>query len=165
MREAGSAAVEQRRGRRRWQRLQMQGREPGVGEGALVAVADRCQQQDRLELQPPCHKRQHLAAGTVEPVSILQDNDDRGSRRGFGQQIKPGERCQEKIRSDGIGQAERRQDRAALRCGQPVYLAENWPQKLVQRGEGQLCLALHARGRQNQHPAVLRARAGFPQQR
>ncbi len=98
-------------------------------------------------------------------MSILQDNDDWDSRRRFGQQIQPGERRQEKIRSDGIGQAERRQDRAALRCGQPVYLAENWPQKLVQSGEGQLCLSLHPRGRQHQHPAILRARAGFPQQR
>jgi len=164
-RENGSAAVKQRRCCRRGQRLEVQGWKPCIVERTYEAVPDRDEKQDRLELQPPRDERQHVAGGAVEPVSILRDNQHRGTRRALGQQVQRGERRQEKVGSDIIGQSERRQHRAALRRGQPAHQAENWLQKLVQACERQLRLALHARDHQHQHPAILRAPAGLPQQR
>ena len=115
-RETGSVAVQQCRRRRRRQCFEMQGRQPGLVKRVFEAIADDSDQQDRLELQPPRHERQHLTCGQVQPVGIFRDDQDRGSRRARRQEIQCGERRQEQVRSSLVGQAERRPQRVALRA-------------------------------------------------
>ena len=57
------------------------------------------------------------------------------------------------------------EQRRALGWRQVIGAAEDRPQELVQAGEGQVRLGLHAGRAQDGHPAGLRARGGLREQR
>ena len=124
----------------------MQRWEPGQLERALEALADRHEQHDRFVFEAAGDERKHVCGRTVEPLSILGDNEHRGSPRGFGKQIQRGERRQEGVRSGHLRHPERRQQRVALGDRELVDFVEDGLQQLMQPGECQQRLGLHACG-------------------
>ena len=164
-RQPGGAGVKQRGRRRRGQRAQRHRWQPGLAQRGLIAVADGRDQQDRLELEPPGDERQRIAGGLVEPVGVVRDNEDRGSRRGLRHQVERGERGQERVGDHRIGHAERRQHRVPLRRPQRVHPAEQGLQQAVQPGERKHRLRLHPGDLEDQHSALARTTDGLAKQR
>jgi hypothetical protein len=163
IRKPRSAGVQQLGGRRCGQRFEMQRRQFGF-ERTVVAVQDRSDQQDRFEFQPPRDECQHITRGAVEPLSIVRGHEHRGLCRALGKQVQRGQRRQEEVRREPISQPERHSHRVALRRRQPVQVAEDRPQQLVQPGERKQGLGLHAGGLQNQHSAIRGARGSLQQE-
>ena len=120
--------------------------------GALVA--GRGQHADRLGLQPPGHERQHLGGRAIEPVRVLDDDQQRRRRRDLAEQVERGERDQEQVRRPALGHPERGQDGVTLGRGEPVEVVVDGPQQLVQAGEREPRLRLHAGGPEHAHPAL-----------
>jgi hypothetical protein len=89
----------------------------------------------------------------VEPLFVVDDADQRLLRGHLRQQTEHGQPHQEPVRRRTGAHAERGQQRVVLRPGQPPGMAQDGATQLMQPGEGQLHLRLHAR--RVRHPAPL----------
>ena len=150
--EIGRVPVEQLGSRRRGQPLELEGRQASLVERRRVAVADGGHERDRLALETPRDERQRPEARAIEPVRIVEDEDQ---RRGVGRvadELVGAERDKERVRLEVVRDAERRLERAPLRGGQGVLTPADRMQQLVQSGEGELGLGLDADGRQRARP-------------
>ena len=108
--------------------------------------AHRDDHPDRLGQQPARHERQRLRRGAVEPLGVVDQADQRLLAPDLGQQPEQRQADQEAIRRRARAQAERGAQRVALGVGQRVEPVEHRRAQLLQRGERQPGLGLHARG-------------------
>ena len=128
-----------------------------AGERTATIIADR------LGQQPARHERQRLRRRAVQPLGVVDQADQRLLAPDLGQQPEQRQADQEAIRRRARAQAERGAQRVALRAGQGVEPVEHRRAQLLQRGERQPGLRLHARGAR--HLAVGRPLGHVGQQR
>ena len=100
---------------------------------------------DRVGRQPPHRERQRLRRGPVQPLLVVDQADQRPVPGRLRQQAQGREADQEPVRRRPGGLAERGPQGLPLRRRQPVQPAQHRRAQLVQPGEGQLHLRLHAR--------------------
>ena len=98
-------------------------------------------------------------------MRIVGRHEDRRSGRAIGEQVQRGKRRQEQIWRMPVSQPERRLDRITLRPRQPIEVAKDRSQQLVQPGKGLQRLRLHARGPQHEHPPLCGALGGHSNER
>ncbi len=92
------------------------------------------------------HERERLCRGPVEPVRIVYDTDQRTLLGHPGQQAQHGQAHRETIRRRPVSQVECRGERVALRTGQALDPFQERRAQLIQPGERESHLGLHARG-------------------
>ena len=112
-------------------------------------------QAHRVGGQPPGGEAQRLRRGPVEPLLIIDHADQRAVAGRLGEQAQHGQADQEPVRRRADAEAERGPQRLLLRHRQMLGAIQQRRAQLVQPGEGQLHLRLHA-GRAG-HPAPRRA--------
>jgi hypothetical protein len=118
--------------------------EPSVIDFAPHAVTNRDEKYRRLQLQTPRNECQRFGGGTVEPVGIVNREQNRRVRRQLRDQPESGKTDQEDIRrATGKGKSESHLQRIPLWRGQLGHEAQRWKQELVQSSERELCLRLN----------------------
>ena len=105
----------------------------------------------RVGGQPPGGDAQCLRRGLVQPLLVIDHADQRAVAGRLGEQAEHGQADQEPVRRRAGAQAERGPQRLVLRHRQALGAIQQRGAQLVQPGEGQLHLRLHA-GRAG-HPA------------
>ena len=127
------------------------------------ARARREDQGDRLGQQPAGDERERLRRGLVQPLRVVDQADQRPLLGDIGQQAQYRQSDQEPIRRAAVAQPECRAQRVALRAGQVIQMVQHRRAQLVQPGERQLHLRLHAR--RPRDPGIRRALRQELQQR
>ena len=107
-------------------------------------LPDRKQQDNRFSQQPPSDEPQHLGRGSIQPLGIVDQTDQRPRGGVLGQQAQDRRAQDEPVRSRLRRQPERHPQRALLRLRQRVQAAQHRRAELVQRRERQLHLGFHA---------------------
>ena len=122
--------------------------------GQLAArLADREHQADRVGDHPPGREPQGLRGSAIQPLMVIDDADQRLRRGHLREQAQHGQPDQEPVRRRPGADPEHGPQRIALRTGQVPGVIQHRPAQLMQPGEGQLHLRLHAR--RARHPAPL----------
>ena len=134
-----------------------------LGQARHVLIRDPRgeDQAHRVGGQPPGDEAQRLGRGPVQPVLVVDDADQRVFAGRLGEQAEHGQADQEPVRRRPGAEPERGTQRLVLRGRQAPGPAQQRGAQLVQAGEGQLHLRLHARppGPRGTPP---RARPGTP---
>ena len=103
--------------------------------------------------------------GPVEPLHVLDDEDDRVPTGVVAQQGEERQRHEVGIAHLLVGEAERGTDGIALRRRELIGRADDRSQELVQAGEGHLGLGLDGRRSEHRAPVELGAVGHRRQQR
>ena len=143
----------------------MELREPRLVDGARNAFAHGEEHDHRLQLEPARDEAEHLRRRPVEPLRVLDEEEQRPLGLGFRQQPEGRQSDQERIRGVAVGEADRRLEGAALRFGQAVARLEKRKQQLVQPGEGESRLGRHARRGDHRHVPLACSHRGSLEQR
>ena len=101
----------------------------------------------------------------IQPLRVVRDREEPGIPRFFGQEVQRPEADEEQVRGFRVGDAERGSERVALRIGQPIDSVEDRSEELVETGEREMALGLHARRPQDLHPAFSRGSLRFDEER
>jgi hypothetical protein len=137
----------------RWSRTC--GARPGPARSASNAAAGAGSSPPRrsapLGVQPAGGEAQRCGRRLVGPLHVVDDAEQRALLGDLAQQVEQSRRHQEPVAAVRGRDAQRRAERARPRCGQPVQPVQPRCQQLVERGEGQLGLRLHATGSQHLH--------------
>ncbi|CAM5715955.1 hypothetical protein SCANM63S_03205 [Streptomyces canarius] len=152
--QAGRPLVQKEGGRLCGQRPHCQAGDVGAGQMRGIAVPHGGHQQDGLRFQAPGEEGEDLGAGPVEPVDVVHDEQQRCVGRGPCQQIQGGERHQEHVVDGCVRDAERRLERVPLVVRQIADQGPEREDELVQSGERQQRLRLHADRGQHAVPAL-----------
>ena len=134
------------------ERLQLDGIEALAVEGA-VARPHRCEHRHGLGMQPACDEGDHLGGRPVEPVRIVDRDQDGRALRRCGHQPERGNAHGQRLRADGRPQRERALEGGALHVGQGGDIAGDWAQQVGQGGERELALRFEAARAQHRHAA------------
>ena len=110
----------------------------------LRRLADGEHHRDPLGQQTPGDEREHQRGGLVEPLRVVDHADQRKRFGGLGQQAQDGHGHQEAIRGSALLQAERDLQRGALGRRQRLQPVEQRRAQMMQAGERELHLGLHA---------------------
>jgi hypothetical protein len=95
-----------------------------IVEGARDSVPDGEEQDGRIRFHSPRHELEHLRGRPVQPLGVLDDEEQGRVRRQFRDQPKRREADQEQVGSVALGDPERRLERAPLRVGKDVETVE-----------------------------------------
>ena len=131
------------------QRLQVMGRESGVGE-QVVGIDAHCGQPSKGQARRPAgHEGKNVSACPVQPLKIVDEQEHRpvGGRR--LQQRDDGCRERETPRRRSSVQPHGRVQRRPLCTGQPGGVTLDAQHQLMQGGVGELCLELDALHHEN----------------
>ncbi len=120
--------------------------------GQLAArLADREHQADRVGGHPPGREPQGLRGSAIQPLMVIDHADQRLRPGHLREQAQHGQPDQEPVRRRPAADPEHGPQRIALRTGQLPGVIQHRPAQLMQPGEGQLHLRLHAH--RARHPA------------
>ena len=103
--------------------LEGQCRQPGK-QPLSDRLADGQQQANRLGLQPPSDKAEHLRRGLIQPLGIIDQADQRAHGGTLSQKAQDRQAQDEPVRSRPSRQPERHPQRALLRLRQRVQAAQ-----------------------------------------
>ena len=154
--KARGRCVEQRRGRRVVEAGEPVLRQPRIGERRWVAVTHGGQEDNRVGLDSPSDEREHVRGRGVEPVSVLDDQQQRGIAGDFGDEVERGHGDPVVLRRRAARQSERGVERIPLDRRQLDCTLAYGPEQLMQPGKRQMRFRLHARRSEHRHPAVAR---------
>ena len=129
--------AEQRRGRRLVEAVKPVLRQPRIGERRGVAVTRGGQQDNRVGLDPPSNKREHICRRTVEPVRVLDDQHHRSITRDVRDEVERRHRDPVGLRRHLARQPERRVERVPLGAGELDRALAHRAEQLMQSGERQ----------------------------
>ena len=107
-------------------------------------------------LQAPGDEREHAKARPVEPVRVVNEQDDRVCVCGIADEPEGSHRYSERIGVDAGRQAERSLERHALRVGQEVEPTDDGEEELMQSGEPKFRLGLRSGRREHGGANALR---------
>ena len=143
-------AVERRADSRPQQRSSVGLAEPGqshLGQadqrvsGTLAGVSYREDQHQPLCRHPPRHERKNLRGRLVEPLRVV---DDAEHRTLLCEEVQDGQPDQEPVRRGATSVAQCHAEGVLLRVWQRSDAVEQWCAELMQAGECELRLRLHA---------------------
>jgi hypothetical protein len=120
-------------------------------ERALLAQPQRREERDLLAAEPARGEGDRLCRGTVEPVRVVDEHEQRLLRRRLREQRQGRRRRREAVVLVRGTQCERGLERFGLVRGQPVGELEHRPEERVQPGVRELRLGLDAGDRQHAH--------------
>ncbi|KDN82302.1 hypothetical protein KCH_59370 [Kitasatospora cheerisanensis KCTC 2395] len=140
------------------------GQRGGVEPGRQVRP-DRDQQPYRPARQPAADEAAHVGAGVVQPLPVVEDQQQRPLLGGPGQQAQHRDAERHHRRRLARPPAEHGVEHRPGRVVQPRDLAEQRVQQVVQPGVRQPGLHLDARRPDDRRTLPLRHRRGVPQQR
>ena len=121
-----------------------------LGEPGQDRVADPrpCGSNERHPLceESACDEREDLRGGSVEPMRVVDDPDERPVLRRLGEQRQRREPDEEPVGRSPVVHPEDRLERVTLRERQPGEVIEQREAELVQAAVGELHLGLDPRG-------------------
>jgi len=105
-----------------------------------------CQNGDAVRAQAPCGERERSPAGLVNPLNVVEEDEDRHPLGGRRQEAKRG-RCDDECVA-GLRRCESKRafERLALRLWELPEVVEERAQQLVQSRKGDVALRLDASG-------------------
>jgi len=109
-----------------------------------VTVARGCQQENRVGLDSPSNKSEHVCGRAVEPVRVLDDEQQRPIVGDLRYEVQRGHRDPVVLRRDLLRQSERGVERVPLDRRELDCALAYGTQQLMQSGKGQMRLGLHA---------------------
>ena len=139
-RQPGCSDVQKRIRRALVQAGNLQLGEVAVVEAARHSLADGEQQDCRIRLDPPRDELEHLGGRPVQPVGVVDHEEQRRLGCSFCDQPQRRKADQEQVGSVALGNPERRLERAPLRVRKEIQAAEEREQQLVEPCEGELRL-------------------------
>ena len=116
----------------------------GASKRRDPVVARREQQHDPLRVEPARDEEQRVRGRCIEPVRVVDQGEYRSSLRERRQQLQDGDRDEEAVIPGPVAEAECAAQGSLLRRRQRIQIVERGPNELMQRGERQLRLGLHA---------------------
>ena len=119
---------------------------------------------DRVVLDPARDEGQHGDALGVEPVQVVDDDQDRLSRGGVGQQGQRRQADEERLGGRPVGEAERRLQRRPLHLRQPTVAPAQRAQQFLQPAVGHVGLGVHPDRPQNAEAPCGRPLGGVVEQ-
>lgn len=138
--------------------------EPGQLGREVEAHSERGDHRDWIGLEPTPEEPEHRQRGRVDPLRVVDEQENRVPRRHVAEQGEHCERGQEDLRSTVRG-AEGCSQCATLsvrECADPI---EHRPQKLMKTRERRARLCLHSDDPENQPADPLGDRASLFEQR
>ena len=126
-------------------------RKPGLVERACNAFSEGEEHNHGLVLEAPGDEAEHLGRRPVEPLRILDDEEQRALGLAVGQQAERRQADQEWVRRLAVGPADHGLERCALGLGESVEPVEERYEQPVQPGEGQPRLWLRPGRRDDRH--------------
>jgi hypothetical protein len=143
-RELRSRRVEQRAGRRVVEAGESVLRQPGLNEYRGVAIANGGQHDDGVRRDSPGNEGERVQRWTVEPLRVIDDQQQRGIGRDLGQEVESGHGNSIVLRGDLPRQAESGIKRFVLHTRQFGCAPPHRPEQLMQPGKRELRFGLHA---------------------
>ena len=125
-------------------------------------VTHRDEHGHPVGVEPAHGKEQGLRRARVEPVRIVDDDEQRGVLSGLQDQTERTRRNREGVSGDGRPEGQRTLESGRLRRGKSIDPAEQRPEQLRQSGEGELGFRLDAAGLDDGQPVC--SFAGVPEQ-
>jgi hypothetical protein len=147
----GPVPCEQRLGRAGVEAAELEHGQLGRGEAMRAVVPSRQQHCDPLGIETARDEEQRVGRRRIEPVRIVDEDENGPSLRELRDQLQDGDRDEEAIVPGPLSEAERAAQRALLRRGKRVQITERRPDELVQRGEGELRLGFHSARSEHLH--------------
>jgi hypothetical protein len=135
-------------------------RQPGQ---FLARIASTEDQAHRLGRQPAGHESEDLRGHAIQPLLVIDHAHQRAVPRYLRQQAQHGQTGEELVRRCARADAERGPQRITLRRREPVEVSQHRRAQLVQPGEREFHLRLHADGAH--HPAPRRVPGQVVEQR
>jgi hypothetical protein len=123
--------------------------QPAEQAGCGGGLADREDHGDGVRVQPAGHECERVSRFTIQPLSVVDQAEQRLPGGLVGQQAQGGQADQEPVRSRAFPQAEGQLQRGALRRGEHAGPVQVGPQQLVQGPEAELDVGLDAVGPDN----------------
>ena len=158
------ALVEQRRRGRVVERSEYEFGKVECVQGGRVAVARGHDDRDGVFPEPTHDEREGLGRRCVQPVRVVDHDEDRCFGSADGEQLERGQGDEVGIRSGRLAHAERGEQRLALPAGQDTRPVEDRTEELMEPGERQSGLRLDARGREDLEAVGRRSRGERRQQ-
>lgn len=149
------AVGEQRAGALAVQAAELEDLQPGgVQAGAARAGARAEQHADALGVQPARGEHERLPGGGVEPLRIVDRDEQRAVLGGVAEQREHRDRDREPAVLAGRAERERRAQRGGLLLGQRVGEVEQRPDELEQARVRDLGLPSNPRPRRTRNPSA-----------
>ena len=122
----------------------------------MFSATGRAAQQHRaFGLDSPGNEPDRIPAGTVHPVQVIDEEDDRGLRAHISDQLEGRERHEEPVGCVLlVAEAKRAEQRRAVPGREPARPVQDRTQQPVQRSEPQMRLLLGAADGQHDEPAT-----------
>ena len=124
-------------------------------ERAVLAFAGRGEQRHAIGLQPPDRERQRVLRRAIDPVRVVEHDEQRVGLRCGGEQAERRGPDREAVLGIAGPEPERGAQRVCLMLGDLVEMVPQRPAHLEQRRELELCLRLDAEGADDRHPVGL----------
>ena len=154
--QAGAVDVKERARRGVVQTRQVKLGKVAPIEVARHAVADRKEQEHHLHVEAPRDELQHLGRGPVEPMRVIDHDQQWPRRRALGEHAEGCQADQEDVRRIALDDAEGDVQRSALRIRKLTQAVEEWQQELMKRSKGQPRLRLGPRRRHHGRTLLVR---------
>ncbi len=137
----------------------------GFGPVRGSRAARRADDDDGQRCQSPSYVPEHVGAGRVGPLEVVEEYDDGPVRGGVREEGEGGARHREPFGRRPVAYAQRALQGVPLPGGQGPGVAEQWPEHLVQGGEREPRLRLRAGHPQDAEPGAPGSGLGHPEQR
>jgi hypothetical protein len=128
------------------------------------AVACRQQDDDRLGPHPSRDEGKDIAGGDVEPVSVVDHEQQRGARRPVGEYVECGKSDGEDVRCRPVADTESHRQGHAPALGKGIQLSNQRAQEPVQAGKRHPPLERRPGDAQHRHPDPVRPSPGVLEQ-
>ncbi len=128
--------------------------EPGRLDLAPVALADSEDERHRIGLEPAGSKEQRVAGRCVEPVRVVDEDEQRRLLGGGREQAERRGADREAVACCRWGERERSAERGGLGLRDRGQHVQDRPRDLEQPGEGELRLRLDPARVQDRHAAA-----------
>src|SRR6266550_519224 len=120
------------------QALEIEGWYASIVERSRRPAPDRRHERNVLGFEPAANEGNDAEGGTVQPLRVIDDQNQRYGVRYFADELEDRDRNAERIRLEVDAQAECRLEGLPLRLGQLRQRADDRAQELVQARKGEL---------------------------
>jgi hypothetical protein len=136
------------------ERADVEGRESGgLDCGCSTRAPTREEQRHRVRTEPSSDESENLVREAIEPLRVIDHDEDRSIRGRVGQQRQCRKADQERILRGPLGEPERGLEGGPLWWRQLPDLTEEGPEQLVESGERQMRLGPHSGDPKDAHAA------------
>ena len=132
------------------QRMHREFRNAGRVEGVLAFRSRGTEERDVADVQTTSDERQHGGAGAIDPLEIVDDQQQRSCRAAQHEQPEHGIRYDHGVGCSAGGDTQRDRERTPVILAQDREIVGEWQQRLIEGREARLRLDLDPRSMEDE---------------